>query len=247
MLAAVLQLGVAVVLLLVGCAAAPAPKPAAAPATEPAPAPTPAPEPTPVAATRTVKVKGLTGTLNTDDVNQTMEARQDALTDCIMHSRRRLRWIHGNIHFAFRVDAEGAVTDVHPTTSDIGHHVLESCILQVLAQTKFPKPAGDASAEFEWSLSVDPATPRVPDPAEPDFLEPVLKKHAQKILDECEVKRRDRFQVTAYINRRGKVISCGAVSRPTTAAEKAPCVLEALAKLKMPKRKQDAKVSFELK
>ena len=176
-----------------------------------------------------------------------MEARQDALTACIQQSRRRLRWINGNIHFAFRVDANGAVTDVHPTASDLGHYVLETCITQVLAQTQFPAPDGDASAQFEWGLSVDPATPRVPDRAEPDFLEPVLRKHSDKIFKACEVGRRERFQVTAYINRRGRVVSSGAVSRPPAATEKAACVLDAFAKLKLPRLKQNAKVSFELK
>src|SRR5262245_53469583 len=71
----------------------------------------PAPEPPP--ARPSVTVKGLTGTLNKDDVHQTMDAKQPAFDACIGQSRRGLRWVSGAIRFAFRVDAEGQVQEVH--------------------------------------------------------------------------------------------------------------------------------------
>jgi hypothetical protein len=206
----------------------------------------PAPEPEPPRRS-TVAIRGLTGTLNTDDVHQTMDTRQEELDACIMESRRRLRWVSGAIQFSFKVDAEGMVEDVHPTSSDIGHHALESCIQTVLAETQFPKPAGNASARFEWGLRVEPATSRPPDPMDPEALDKVLKKHGGEIRESCEVKRRERFQITAYITRKGRVLSAGAVPRPTAAAEKVECVLEALAELRLPRLKREAKVSFDLK
>lgn len=176
-----------------------------------------------------------------------MEARQDALDACIVESRRRLRWVSGAIQFSFKVDAEGMVEDVHPTTSDIGHHALESCIQTVLAETQFPKPAGNAAARFEWGLRVEPATSRQPDPMDPEALDKVLKKHREDIREHCELKRRERFHITAYITRKGRVLSAGAVPRPTAAAEKIECVLEELAELRLPRLKREAKVSFDLK
>ena len=69
----------------------------------------------------TVAIKGLTGTLNQDDVHQTMDAQQPAFDACIGESRRSLRWVSGAIRFAFKVGAEGQVEDVHPIESTIGH------------------------------------------------------------------------------------------------------------------------------
>lgn len=218
------------------------------------------PEPEPVAdavmtpvppgkqpASRVVRVRGLTGTLNTDDVYQTMDARQPELDACIHESRRRLRLVSGAIHFSFKVDAQGAIEDVHPTESSIGHRELEACILRVLTETAFPEPDGDASARFDWALTVEPATARAPEPLEPEALDKVLDKNAGKLREECETKRRERFVVTAYINRRGKVISVGAVPLPASGAEKLECILDGIKAWKMPKGKRDAKVTFVLK
>lgn len=215
--------------------------PVIAPVAEPAPVPPPAPVPA------SVRIRGLTGTLNKDDVHQTMEARQNELDACIHESRRRLRLVSGTIKFSFKVDAEGAVEDVHPTESNIGHYTLESCILRVLSETVFPRPDGSASARFDWGLTVEPATARAPQPIEPDVLEKVLDKHGSEVREACETKRRERFTVTAYINRRGKVVSAGALAEPAEAAEKLECVLDGIKGLRMPKQKKDAKVTFVLR
>ena len=233
-----------------GCASSPAaskpvqPKRAApviAPVAEPVPV-----VPAPVVPA-SVRIRGLTGTLNKDDVHQTMDARQNELNACILESRRRLRLVSGTIKFSFKVDAEGVVEDVHPTETNIGHYALESCILRVLSETVFPKPDGDASARFDWGLTVEPATARGPEPIEDGVLEKVLDKHASELREECETKRRERFTVTAYINRRGKVVSCGALAEPAEALEKLECVLEGIKAWRMPKQKRDAKVTFVLK
>jgi hypothetical protein len=224
-------------------------------AVEPPPPPPEPPPPdavmTPVppstAPKKVIRVKGLTGTLNTDDVYQTMETRQPDLDACILESRRRLRLVSGVIKFSFKIDAAGAIEDVHPTESSIGHFALESCILKVLSETVFPPPDGDASARFDWDLTVVPATARAPDPLEPDALDKVLEKKADELREECETKRRERFVVTAYISRRGKVLSAGAVPQPASASAQLECVLERIKSWKMPKGKREAKVTFMLK
>jgi hypothetical protein len=237
----------ALVVLVTACACgASAPQPmrlAKAPAMAPAePAQEARSEPT------QVQAKGLTGTLNQEQVHQTMEARQPELDRCIHESRRRLRLVSGSIRFSFKVGADGAVEDVHPLESDIGHHALESCILEVLAQTTFPRPAGLASARFDWSLRVEPAYARGPEALEPRVLDKVLRKHAAEIYQRCEVRRRRaRFVVTAYISPGGRVLSAGAVPRRTQHADKVDCVLEELASLRVPKPKRASKVTFELR
>lgn len=222
---------------------APAAQPAAAPVT-----PEPDPEPPPPPAAATLKIKGLTGTLNTDDVHQTMEARQAVFDACIKQHRRRLRWVSGAIRFAFKVDAEGKVEQAHVLDSSIGHQALEACISSAVVETVFPKPSGRARAEFEWGLTVDPVPGRLPEPVEADRLDRVLRKHTPEIYKKCEARRsRERFRVTAYIARDGHVLSIGAVAKPPRAAEKMPCVLGELANLRMPKLERNGKVSFELR
>jgi hypothetical protein len=195
-----------------------------------------------------VKIKGLTGTLNKDDVHQTMDARQEAFDACIKESRRKLRMVSGAIKFAFKVAADGSVAEVHAVESNIGHRALEACLTSAVAETHFPEPAGRATAEFEWGLNVDPATSRVPEEIEAEVLDRVLRKHTDKLLEHCEVRRpKERFAVTAYLTRSGRVTSAGATARPPAAEAKVDCVLAELASLRMPRLKHEAKVRFELR
>ena len=194
-----------------------------------------------------VKVKGLTGTLNLDDVHQTMDAQRHALDACIGESRRTLRWVSGAIRFAFLVDAEGHVKDVHPIESSIGHNRLERCIGETLAATTFPAPAGQASARFTWGMTVEPSGGRPPDALDAKLVQPLLKRKKRDLLRTCEVRRRERFQITAYIARGGRVLSAGAVPMPPKASERLDCVLEAIAHWPMPKVDRQAKVSFLLR
>jgi hypothetical protein len=194
-----------------------------------------------------VNIRGLTGTLNTDDVHQTMEARKAALDACIGESRRSLRWISGSIRFAFQVDAQGQVSEVHPTESDIGHGKLERCIGEAVAATVFPAPAGHATARFAWGMTVEPASGRQPEPLDVERLKTLLRKRVPALRKTCEVRRRERFKVTAYVAPGGRVVSAGAVPMPPGAAEKLECVLAEVTAWKMPKVDRHSKVSFLLR
>ena len=196
-----------------------------------------------------VRVKGLTGTLTRGDVHQTMNERHEALFACIENRPRRMLWISGKIRFDFTIDARGKVIEVHPSESNVGHHALESCLTQVVAQTKFPVPYGRAEATFSWDMTVDPAS-RLPDLLDPRELRKVLKKHARDTFRACKVRRyRNRFTVTAYIGRKGNVLAIGAVpSRPGKVdEEKFACVLNEIQSWRMPKLERRSKVTFVLR
>ncbi|HEY2733051.1 MAG TPA: AgmX/PglI C-terminal domain-containing protein [Polyangiales bacterium] len=195
-----------------------------------------------------VKVSGLTGTLTRDDVHQTMEARQGDFDACILESRRTLRWVSGAIHFAFKVDGEGRIAEVHPSNSTIGHRDLERCLTMVVATTQFPAPAGRASAEFSWSLHVDPSGAKPPEEASAKPLMRVIHKESRELFKTCEIKRRrTRFRITAYFAPSGHVLSAGAVPLPASADDKVDCVLEQFEKWHLPKLKHASKISFDLR
>jgi hypothetical protein len=194
-----------------------------------------------------LKIKGITGSLNPDDVHQTMEARQPAFDACIDMSRRSLRWVSGSIRFAFRVGVEGKVEEVHTVESSIGHRTLEACLSSVMAQTEFPPPAGHAAAQFAWGMSVEPIG-QPPKPIEASLLKRVLQKRTREVFETCSVRRRrERFRITAYIAPGGRVVSAGAVPVPPRAEAKLDCVLEQVASWRMPKLDRSGKVSFDLR
>ena len=93
---------------------------------------------------------------------------------------------------------------------DIGHRALEECLSAAVASTQFPKPAGAAAATFDWGMQVEPVG-RPPDDLEPDVLKNVLKRHLREVHKNCQMRRRERFRITAYIAPGGRVLSSGAV------------------------------------
>ena len=194
-----------------------------------------------------IHVNGLTGTLNKDDVHQTMEARQADFDACVMQSRRTLRWVSGAIRFAFKVDANGRVAEVRPTVSSVGHRELEQCLTAALVATQFPKPAGRATAEFTWGMSVEPANGPELEAVSPKRTAPLVRRQAKQLFRVCEIpRRRARFQLTAYVTSGGDVLSAGALSVNARDEDKLDCVLEQFAKWHMPKLKHLSKLTFDV-
>lgn len=194
-----------------------------------------------------VAVSGLKGTLNKDDVHQTMDARQRALNACIQQARRGSQWVGGTLRFAFRVDHAGRVMHVRPLGSSLGHLALEQCISEVLRQTQFPAPAGRASAEFTWGMNVEPARGALLKPERSRTIAASVRRHRRELWKQCELPRRARFRVTAYVSSAGQVVSAGAITRPGPAQDKLECLIEELGKLRLPKQKRMAKVQFDVR
>jgi hypothetical protein len=219
--------------------------------------PKPKPRPAPVAPAKlepptrhasTVQVRGLHGTLTDADVHETMEGRQHEFGRCIATSRRSLRLVSGTIQFAFKVGGDGRVTDLRCVESTIGHRILEQCLTLVVGETQFPRPAGGGStARFSWEMMVEPASGKPPEEIDPDVLKPVLKKHARELFHNCDVDRaRERFHVTAYLAKDGRVLSAGATATPARADDKLDCVLLEFGSWRIPKLHSRGKLSFVL-
>jgi hypothetical protein len=233
---------------LASCASAPAARPAPrAHAETPLVAAAATPKPEPEAIPNTVQVRGLTGTLNKDDVHQTMEARQPELDVCVQQVRRRDAYVHGSIQFGFAVDASGRVAELRTLRSDIGHFALERCIAEVVVATQFPEPDGRATARFEWGMEVLGAY-QPSEPMDAAKLHKVLAKRWAKVREQCDVRRaRTRSQVTLYVGRSGQVLNAGVVPGATLDEEKLTCVVETLRQWRMPKPKRRAKLSFAMR
>lgn len=217
--------------------------------------PKPPPKPAPAASVEapkrrasTVRVRGLHGTLTDADVHQTMDGRQHEFAQCIANSRRSLRLVSGTIQFAFKVTGDGHVTDLRCAKSTIGHRALEQCLTLVVGETQFPRPAGGGvTARFSWQMIVEPATGKPAEEIDPDVLKPVLKKRARELFRNCDVDRtHERFHVTAYLAKGGRVLSAGAIATPARADDKVDCVLTEFASWRIPKLVSQGKLSFIL-
>lgn len=178
-----------------------------------------------------------------------MEARQAALLGCIETGRRSINFVNGDIHFEFKVDPEGRAVDVRATRSNIGHVVLEACLTDVLAQTRFPKPAGRTlTRDLSWEMGVDAAyREAVPiDPGEIAFL---LEMRTESLYESCEIPRKHRFNVTTYFSKRGKTRSAGAIVTRggAEARQRVSCLVEQVRGWRFPKARRRTKVTYDLK
>jgi hypothetical protein len=194
-----------------------------------------------------IKVNGLTGTLNKNDVHQAMDARQIEFNTCIAQSRRTLKFVSGTVRYAFRVDAAGQVAVLRPTQSTIGHRELEECLTEVVRSTQFPKPAGRAAAEFSWGMSVEPAGEDAPTLPARKFA-PLVRKRVSAVYRSCELRRRRaRFHLTAYVTPSGTIASAGGFGASPEADEQLDCVLDQIEKWHVSKAARLSKVSFDMR
>jgi hypothetical protein len=201
---------------------------------------------------RGVGVRGITGSLNSFEVEQAMQTRNAELLACVEQRPRAMGYVAGDIAFHVDVDGRGKVERVAVTESDIGYEPLETCLTSVVATAPFPAPAGAQAAEAQWRMSVDPLRePALPlDGAE---LEDTIERQSEAAYETCSVERGQRFIVNGYLAH-GKLrpVSVrapwrGAAKRDQD-AESQSCLQQALEQWShWPKADGNAKVSFELR
>lgn len=194
-----------------------------------------------------IAVAGLKGTLNKDDVHQTMDARQRRFDQCIQQAQRTVGWVSGSVRYAFKVDGKGRVADLRPLTLNIGHQELEACLTSVVLETQFPKPSGRATAEFTWGMNVESPNARELAPLKPKAASALIRKHRREIMHDCEVPKRARYKITTYVSTSGTLLSTGGFGSSNAAQDKLGCVLDQVSKWHLPKQKRTAKLSFDLK
>ena len=197
-----------------------------------------------------VAVRGIEGTLSNYDVRFTMEKRGAEFGACHEPRARRMPRLAGNIEFAIRVSPEGAVSQVHVRNSDLGDRTLERCFSEVILGTPFPRPNG-GEANVTWNMMLGPLRPgKDPEQWEVERIERVLVKQVPELRESCSVPSDGSYLITAYVNKRGRVVTAG-VSAPNGGdGESATldCLAQGLRSWKMPKPKKSplAKVSFPL-
>ncbi len=237
-------------LLVAGCAASvqSAPEPEYAPAPPPVAKAEPTPEEREARADARVGVAGIEGTLSSFDVRIAMEKRGAEFGACHEPRARRVPRLAGNVEFAIRVKADGVVSQVRLKNSDVGDRALERCFVSVIENTRFPRPNG-GDANVVYSMYLGPARAGMdPEQWELDRIASVLEKHAAALREACAVPNDGTYQITAYVNKKGRVITAGVFAHSDAEPELLDCLASGLSRWRMPtpKKAKLAKVSFPL-
>jgi len=182
------------------------------------------------------------------DIRITMERKAADFEQCHAPRARRLPVLAGHIEFGIRVGHDGDVQHVLVRASDVGDRALERCFADVIAATQFPRPNG-GDANITWTMDLGPVRKgREPEKWSAGRVERLISKNSQDVSERCEIPHGEAFDVTAYVNRRGRVVMAGVAARDASEPEKFDCIAEQLSRWSMPKpaKKPYAKVSFAL-
>lgn len=190
-----------------------------------------------------VAVEGLMGTISTLAVQRGMEPRMGRFLSCFANRYDDIPLLGGEILLSFRVRVDGSVLWVFPKESTIGDRETETCILEQAAGIRFSRPQG-GEAEFTYPLMLDP----------PEDVRPPIPWGSNEVAEAVDAQRdsvrecgRGPYQITAYINRGGRVMAAGASTTELERADDLDCVSRAVEGWDMPDPgSYPAKATFSL-
>jgi hypothetical protein len=200
------------------------------------------------AADARVNVAGIEGTFSAYDVNRTVEGHAEAFAACHEPRARRIPPLGGRIAFGIEVAHSGEVKRVVVRHSDVGDRVLEQCFSDVIRAVQFPRPNG-GDADVSWTTEISPPwASREPEVWDAERVKRVASKRSARLRERCELPRRRRVNVTAYVNRRGRVIAASVAPGAAHKPEQLDCIVDTLRSWTMPRprKRRWAKVSFAI-
>lgn len=201
------------------------------------------------AADARVNVAGIEGTLSAYDVNRTMEGQAEAFAACHEPRARRIPPLGGRIEFRIEVAHGGEVKRVAVRRSDVGDRVIEQCFSDVILAVQFPRPNG-GDADVTWITEISPPwASREPEVWDAERVKRVVSKRSARLRERCELPRRRPVNVTAYVNRRGRVIAASVAPGAARKPEQLDCIVDTLRSWTMPRprKRRWAKVTFPIK
>jgi hypothetical protein len=159
-----------------------------------------------------VEIVSTRGKIDPDAVTRAIEPHASAIEACYADNVGRRKWLGGGVELRWDVAADGALTQVRLTQSDLGAWAIEKCVLDIARSLDLGKPKGGkahVSAPLSFSLG---SGAMVWD--EDQAIRAVGGKF--KELGECArtAKTPDptNVTVTIYVGTRGKVQSVGFAS-----------------------------------
>lgn len=103
-----------------------------------------------------VQVMSTRGRMDPAAVDAGLAPRRDELAGCYTQHLGTRRWLGGKLILHWDVAADGAITRVLLTESDVGAWPIEKCVLAVARRTTFGKPIGGPT---ELSLPLEFSAP----------------------------------------------------------------------------------------
>lgn len=193
-----------------------------------------------------VKILNSKGHMEQAAVVAGIHPHESELTDCYMTKVGRRRWLGGHVQIQWDIKADGELSAVKLSESDLGAWPIEKCLIEVARSASFAKPIG-GPADFVLPLDFTPkGAAQIWD--EDKSLRAIGGQLVK--LDACAKKAKvpapDDVVITVYVGPQGRAESVGFSSAASEIEEKwAECATKAATAWRLPDpRGQVAKLSI---
>jgi len=166
------------------------------------------------------------GGMNEEKVKKTIEKLYPSLSDCLMNGSKRVDFLGGEVAFLVKVNTSGQAEIAHAERSTLGDYASERCMLSELKKSRWPKPVGGRIGLARTSIAFDPPSDvRPPVEWSESDVQSALADHSSE-LAACG--RGGPFEITAYVDTKGHVMTAGVAHSDDSGEEAASCLVQAV-------------------
>jgi hypothetical protein len=169
------------------------------------------------------------GGMNEEKVTRTFNRIVPDMSACLTHAGDGHDFLYGDVAFLVKVNTEGKAEVVHAKSSNLGHFGAERCMLDIIRKTRWPKPVGGKIGLINYGpMGYDaPEDIRPPvDWSTSDIEETLAEDENADMLDACG--SGGPYEITAYVESNGQVLSAGISHTDDTGEETASCLVGAV-------------------
>jgi hypothetical protein len=174
------------------------------------------------------------GSIDQEDAEEAINRNFARLSRCYAEAGDARDFADGGVTLRFLIGRDGRAKEVHVIESRLGSLEVERCLRNTALSIRFPRPHGQASATFEYSLEFR-STGEVPlVELPPDAAASSLPALLVRVAAGCRELGVDEVKATLYIDRAGKVRSVGFASKKPLPDVSAGCLAETIRASRIP-------------
>lgn len=169
------------------------------------------------------------GGMNEEKVAKTFERIAPDLSSCLTTAGAGHDYLYGDVAFLIKVNVNGQAEVAHAKQSNLGSFQAERCMLEVIKKTRWPKPVGGRIGLVNYGpMGYDaPSDVRLPVEWSAKDIEDTLSEPENvETLNACG--RGGPYELTAYVESNGRVLSVGVAHTDDTGEETASCLVGAV-------------------
>ncbi len=196
-----------------------------------------------------VNVSAEVGGLNEEATGKVFARAEPGFERCFKNRAKSVEFLSGTVRFFVVIGLDKKAKSVTIEESNLGDRDAEKCMQGVLFRMSWPKPVGGRTAHAHYTAAAfEPVDPEVREAVSvaADQVDKV-RKQLKKKAGECRIGSPSPYQVTAYIDTSGKVITASVTSTDPAGELGLDCLVDLVKTAEFPSPGSYAgKVTFNL-